>query len=181
MLHIFCSTRLLHYFLQEVGPPTKRMVLMFSFTFWPPHTEVRALPFPAVPSFWVALSWLCLLIHSHGLLTPSFLGPFVLRASGLYTISKNPLLNSLSSLRVLFPLGSCLIVYKALPGPSFLQIPPLLVTCHWLVCLKILECTRIFAASSPCQRIHCFKYSSSFFAWLRACLSRDVLFSQRPL
>ena len=40
-----------------------------------------------------------------------------------------------------------MIVYKALPGPSFLQIPPLLVTCHWLVCLKTLEYTRLFAAS----------------------------------
>ena len=122
MLHIFCSTRLLHYFLQEVGPPTKRMVLMFSFTFWPPHTEVRALPFPAVPSFWMALSWLCLLIHSHGLVTPSFLGPFVLRASGLYTIFKNPLLNSLSSLRVLSL--SFRILFNSLQGPSWALISP---------------------------------------------------------
>ena len=91
VLHIFCSTRLLHYFLEEVGPPTKRTVLVFSsFTFWPPHTDVRALPFPAVPSFWVALSWLCLLIHSHGLVTPSFLGPLVL-----------------SSLRALYNLCCC--------------------------------------------------------------------------
>lgn len=42
-----------------------------------------------------------------------------------------------------------MIVYKALPRPSFLQIPPLLVTCHWLVCLKTLEYTRLFAASGP--------------------------------
>ena len=63
--------------------------------------------------------------------------------------SPSPLLNSLPSSRVLFPLGSCLIVYKALPGPSFLQIPPLVVTCHRLLCLKTLESTRLFAASGP--------------------------------